>query len=236
MQSKVEAKLINLEESKAKLLETQKKVEEALKLVSDKEREVEAANEILRSYQKENSDFKHEKKQEIAEIDQSNDNLKLIIEKLKEQQSEIQEQFDNEMNEKTQEEEEMLSNINSIKDDIKRLKEGKDGDRIDIALHNQISSIRKESEEYMEQTKQIQTELNLKKEDIEILEKQIQIQTLKMDPTPELLINPKFIEKQILLEELLVQNVDLQNEINALRSKITRIKMETHILKTNIDE
>jgi hypothetical protein len=70
----------------------------------------------------------------------------------------------------------------------------------------------------------------------EINDKNLEIQTLtlKMPPTPRILAMPEFQQKQLLLEELVLQNRELRNTFAEMTERIVHLKAENAEIRRKI--
>jgi predicted RNase H-like nuclease (RuvC/YqgF family) len=80
----------------------------------------------------------------------------------------------------------------------------------------------------------LQQAIHLVEEEIRDKDLEIQTLTLKMPPTPKILAMPEFQQKQLLLEELVLQNRELRNTFSEMTERIVQLKAENAQIRARI--
>lgn len=111
---------------------------------------------------------------------------------------------------------------------IKETGEGEEIPRVDRDLQFQINHIIQEKKQLADNTQMLQQAIELVEEEMDDNDRAIQALTLRAAPTPRILAQPEFQEKQLLLEELVLQNKGLRNTLSDIKAKIARLKAEKH--------
>ena len=106
--------------------------------------------------------------------------------------------------------------------------------RVDLELKAQIASIQGEKGQLRKDIAELERQLTGKKREIDTIEFQLQNQTLKQQPTQKLQQNSDFQIKQLLMEELIIQNHEIQDQIISMNAEILRLKEESNRIKGSL--
>ena len=180
--------------------------------------------------EKENKDFEEKQEAELKEISSKNEELKKEKDELQQQLDKLTNEFNEEKKDLVSERDIWKDNVADLRKEVTQLKDtGNDPSipRIDLELKSQISNIEREKEQINQEISNLKKQLVGKHREIDTIEFQIMNQTLKEQPSQKVQDNPEFQTKQLLLEELIVQNVDIQNEIVRLNGEILRLKEDS---------
>jgi uncharacterized protein YydD (DUF2326 family) len=107
---------------------------------------------------------------------------------------------------------------------------------VDVDLRRQIERVRayqqdlvKESERCDEERKRLEVQIKQKTWDLQTL-------AMKTQPTANILANPVFHEKFVLLRELVLQNLELKMEMATLSEKAVALRTENNGIRKTIAE
>jgi hypothetical protein len=90
------------------------------------------------------------------------------------------------------------------------------------------SSLVKETQRVLTETKRLEVQLQQKTWDLQTL-------TLKTQPTQTLLGNPEFQQKFVLLKELVLQNMELREEVTKMTERILLLKQENDEIRKRLE-
>ena len=108
--------------------------------------------------------------------------------------------------------------------------------RVDRDLQRQIDKVIAEMSDLEKDTATCREEA--KRLDIQVKQKEWELQTicLKMEPTKEIQDMPEFMEKTILLEELVLQNKALRTRFEELSERVVALKQENIDIRRQLGE
>ena len=108
--------------------------------------------------------------------------------------------------------------------------------RVDRDLQRQIDKVIAEMSDLEKDTANCREEA--KRLDIQVKQKEWELQTicLKMEPTKEIQEMPEFMEKTILLEELVLQNKALRTRFEELSERVVALKQENVDIRRQLGE
>ena len=209
-----------VEASKKMLEDLEKRIDETVKTL--KEREL-----LLEKHKNEVSSVEDEKKNELQKLVEEEEELKKLIE---EKQNEINSFNDNLEREKAAASssiEQSSKRINEIRENINYLKEHGEDEltpRVDKELTLKYTDLTEKLNATLKEKSVIEYNIASSLSQIESVQKRLHFLTLKMDPTPKIIGSAEFESKQLLLEEMIMQNIGMDEEIKELKSQIEEIK------------
>ena len=106
-----------------------------------------------------------------------------------------------------------------------------DNPSVDHDLESQIVKVIQEKKEMEKQIALIEDEIKDLDKLIVKKDEDLQTLTLKMKPTPKILSDPEFQERQILLEELVFQNKTLRDTFMEMANRIQKLKIENENIR-----
>ena len=124
--------------------------------------------------------------------------------------------------------------VQELRRQLSYLKETGDDDtisRIDKDLQSQISRVVEETQTIRDKTQMLWQAIALVEDEIKDKDITIQVLCLKTTPTPEILAMPEFQQKQLLFEELVLQNRNLRNSFAEITEKIVDLKAQNAELR-----
>ncbi|OHT00113.1 hypothetical protein TRFO_08093 [Tritrichomonas foetus] len=102
---------------------------------------------------------------------------------------------------------------------------------VDHDLESQIVKVIQDKKDLEREIAEMDDEIKSLDSQIEQKESELQNLTLKMKPTPKILTSPEFQEKQLLLEELVIQNRTLRETFINMATKIQNLKAENQNIR-----
>lgn len=202
--------------TKASIEDTEQKIEQAREEVERQKSQMEAKFEELALQKK-------EKETESAR-------LQTEVDKLHAEIADMEKETENELAGYNQRIKELRKRLSTIRE----TGEDEDVPRVDKELQNQIARIIQEKEVLQEKSQMLDQAIALVQDEIAAKDKEIQTITLRMAPTPRILAMPEFQQKQLILEELVLQNRELQDTFAELTAKIEETKAQSAKLREAI--
>lgn len=187
--------------------------------------------------QSKNAEEEHKIKFQKAEEEKKDIENQISIKEMK--QNELQSILDASKEKTNQEIEKLSDNIQQLRKKLTAIREtGNDEEipRVDQELQFQINHVVEEKAILTEKTQMLRQAILLVTEKIKDKDNEIQTLTLNMPPTPRIVSMPEFQHKQILLEELVLQNRQLRISFYDMTEKIDQLKKRNNELREMIKE
>ena len=235
LEDKLRVRTEELTTANNKMKTSFERIDSAQREIKQTEEAIEAATQRLDTAREENSNYEEKQQKEINEIIDRNESLKEEKEKLEKELQKLSKDFDDEKSDLINERDKWKDAVSDLRKEVTQLKDtGNDPTipRIDLELRSQISNIQNEKETIKQEISSLKKQLVGKHREIDTIEFQLMNQTLKEQPTQKIQENPDFQTKQLLLEELIVQNVDVQNEIIRMNGEIVRLKEDSKRIRS----
>ena len=185
----------------------------------------------------ENKSFEEKSEEGVQQIQEENEKLKEKLQKLKDEVEEEEKKFEEEKEDMEAERSKWKEEVTQLRKEVTTLKDtGMDPTlpRVDLELKAQIASIQGEKGQLRKDIAELERQLTGKKREIDTIEFQLQNQTLKQQPTQKLQQNSDFQIKQLLMEELIIQNHEIQDQIISMNAEILRLKEESNRIKGSL--
>ena len=119
--------------------------------------------------------------------------------------------------------------VQELRKQLSIIKETGDDDtvpRVDKDLRAQITRVAEATKMYRDKTQMLNQAISLVEDEIKDKDISIQILCLKTTPTPEILAVPEFQQKQLLFEELVLQNRSLRKSFAEMTEEIVELKRQ----------
>ena len=119
--------------------------------------------------------------------------------------------------------------VQELRKQLSIIKETGDDDtvpRVDKDLRAQITRVAEATQMYRDKTQMLNQAISLVEDEIKDKDISIQILCLKTTPTPEILAVPEFQQKQLLFEELVLQNRSLRKSFAEMTEEIVELKRQ----------
>ena len=237
LDAKLKQKNNELSQSNTKLNNSKSRMETAQKEIHQTEEAIASAEVRLHDAEVENKNFEKKSEEEVQQINEENEKLKEKLQKLKDEVAEKEKEFEEEKEEMEVERSKWKEEVARLRKDVTVLKDtGMDPTlpRVDLELKAQIASIQGEKAQLRKDIADLEIQLTGKKREIDTIEFQLQNQTLKQQPTLKLQQNADFQIKQLLMEELIIQNREIQDEIISMNAEIHKLKEESNRIKGSL--
>ena len=236
---KIKERVKDIEETEEKLKETKDKITLANNEIETTRKSIEESEAKLKEAKEVTDKIVTQRDTELQKIKAERDEVEKILKEQEETKAKLQSQID-ELNAKTEAElHKHNSKISELRKKLNNIKEtGTDDEipRVDKELQEQINRIVADKASLKEKTQMLQQAIQLVQEEIRDKDLEIQTLTLKQPPSQKILQMPEFQQKQLLLEELVLQNRELKNTFSDMTEKIQKMKEEAAKLREIIAE
>jgi chromosome segregation ATPase len=234
---KIREKSAEIDDANAKLRATTTRISEANAEVQRTKQALDDANARLADAKAASEKALQERQ---AELDAIRERRSSVEEAIRDRQGErdgLQRQFEVMKSDTEAELGRHNAKIQELRKKLNAIKETGDDDeipRVDIELQLQIRRVIEEKAVLKDKTHMLQQAIQLVEEEIRDKDVEIQTLTLRMPPTPKILALPEFQQKQLLLEELVLQNRELRNTFSEMTERIVQLKAENRQLRARI--
>lgn len=220
--TELQEKETRLRATRIRIEDTQRKIAAAREDMDKARAKVDAENEMARQ-RKEARDV------EINEIVKEKEETQKKIDEWELQRAELQRDLDAkkmESDAELQRQKMLIRELRTTVSMIQSTEEGKEIPRVDIELREQMDSVIADRHELNEKSLMIRQALQLVRREIKAKDAEIRSVTLNMAPNPRITSTPEFKEKQLLLEELVLQNGDLSSKFTGMTERIAFLRVE----------
>lgn len=228
----IQEALKKLQQTQDKITTANNEIETTKQAIQESEKKLELAKEAQRK-------IISQREEELQKIKAEREQLENQIKEQEAEKSQLQTKI-SELHAKTEEEvSKHNTKIAELRKKLNNIKEtGTDDEipRVDKELQEQINRIVEEKASLKDKTQMLLQAIELVKEEIRDKDLEIQTLTLKQPPTPKILAMPEFQQKQLLLEELVLQNRELKNTFADMTERIVQMKDEAAKLRKAIQE
>ena len=234
---KIKNKAAEIDAANVKLKATSLRIQNANDEIQKTKRSLEEATERLNQTKEATKKASQEREEQLKKIEDEKNDLEAQIKEREKKRDELQAQLDQMKNETNQELEKHTTKIQELRKKLNSIKETGDDDeipRVDKELQFQINRVMEEKAALKDKTQMLQQAILLVEEEIRDKDVEIQTLTLKMPPTPRIVAMPEFQQKQLLLEELVLQNRELRNTFSEMTERIVQLKAENEELREKI--
>ena len=236
---KIKERAQDIEATDQKLKMTKDKIAFANNEIETTRKAIEEAELKLKEAKETTDKIINERDSELQKIRERRDEVAKTLKEQEETKAQLQQQID-QLNAKTEEElQKHNTKITELRRKLNNIKEtGTDDEipRVDKELQEQITRVVAEKASLKEKTQMLQQAIQLVQEEIKDKDLEIQTLTLKQPPSQKILQNPDFQQKQLLLEELVLQNRELKNTLSDMTEKVQKLKEEAANLRAIISE
>ena len=229
------------EELETKIQEKTSEIDGANANLKDTTAKVEAANEEIARIKEARDTAAAQLEDAKLALEKTMEERKAELQRLREHRKEVEAEIEergkvrdklqSELDKATAEREEELGTysvkVQELRKKLSVIKETGEGEeipRVDRDLQAQINKIIQERKQLSDNTQMLQQAIELVEVEMNDNEREIQKLILRSEPTPRILALPEFQQKQLLLEELVLQNQQLREEIPALEAKLRSAK------------
>ncbi|OHT01361.1 hypothetical protein TRFO_07600 [Tritrichomonas foetus] len=234
---KIKDKAAEIEAANIKLKATSLRIQNANDEIQKTKKSLEEATQRLEQTKEATKKAAEEREAQLKKIECEKKELEGQIEEREKTRNELQAKLDEMKNETNQELEKHTTKIQELRKKLNSIKETGDDDeipRVDRELQFQINRVMEEKAALKDKTQMLQQAILLVEEEIRDKDVEIQTLTLKMPPTPRIVSMPEFQQKQLLLEELVLQNRELRNTFSEMTERIVQLKKENAELREKI--
>jgi chromosome segregation ATPase len=234
---KIKEKSAEIESANAKLKATTAKIADANAEIQKTKTALEEATTRLADAKVATQEAIAEREAELARIRSQRAEIEQRIRDRTKQRDELNQKLDAMKSETDQELSRHNAKIQELRKKLNSIRETGDDDeipRVDKELQLQIQRVMEEKAALRDKTQMLQQAIHLVEEEIRDKDLEIQTLTLKMAPTPKILAMPEFQQKQLLLEELVLQNRELRNTFAEMTERIVQLKAENAEIRARI--
>jgi chromosome segregation ATPase len=234
---KIKEKSAEIESANAKLKATTAKISDANAEIQKTKAALEEATARLADAKAATQQAIAEREAELARIRSQRGEIEQRIRDRQLQRDELNQKLEAMKSETDQELSRHNAKIQELRKKLNSIRETGDDDeipRVDKELQLQIQRVMEEKAGLRDKTQMLQQAIHLVEEEIRDKDLEIQTLTLKMTPTPKILAMPEFQQKQLLLEELVLQNRELRNTFAEMTERIVQLKAENAEIRARI--
>lgn len=235
---KIKAKAAEIAENKAKLKGTKGKIKDTKAEIEKTNVSLGQAQEKLEAAKEAGAQLASEVEGKMKTIRDERAKVDAIVKEKQALRDEAQRELDGMKSETDRELESYSTKIQDLRAKLNSIKEtGDDGDgtRVDKELQQQIGRVIEEKGQLNDQIMMLKQAIELVEEEIRQKGLKIQQITLKMEPTEKILAHPDFQEKQLFLEELILQNRELRNTFSEMTERAEQLRTENSNLRKQIN-
>lgn len=236
---KIKTKAADLTECKAKLKNTKGRIVDTKAEINRTRTAVEQTEQRLQSAQESGRQLAQEVEARLKKVrDERTEVDALVAEKLK-QRDQAQQELDAMKAETDKELEQHSAKIQDLRNKLSSIKEtGDDGDgtRVDNELQHQIHRIMEEKTQLNDQISMLKQAIDLVGEEIRQKGLEVQRIAMRMDPTAKIISQPDFEQKQLLFEELVLQNRELRTTFGEMTERVVQLRKENAELRKQIND
>ncbi|KAH0793361.1 hypothetical protein GPJ56_002771 [Histomonas meleagridis] len=241
LNSKKETLDKDLDSVKQNLEHANKKLEDYQKQLSSIQEEIQKTNATRKELLERRSNIQSTIDSIMSQRDQIIEKYKAIKKPIQDELAAIESrhhehQLSIEKLQKSQNDE--ITNLNeeiqSIRKKLNYMKEtgrSPDTPTLDSDLEKQVKQVQSEKEELRRKTADVENEIDATNRELRDKDLEIQTLSLKMRPTSTILAMPEFQEKQLLLEELVLQNIELKKTITTLTDTLNNLMNENKSIR-----
>ena len=235
---KIKSKAAELNEYKAKLKNTKGRIVDTKAEINRTRTALEQTEQRLQSAQESGRQLAQEVEARLKKVrDERTEVDAVVAEKLK-QRDEAQQELDGMKAETDKELEQHSAKIQDLRNKLSSIKEtGDDGDgtRVDNELQHQIHRIMEEKTQLNDQILMLKQAIDLVEEEIRQKGLEVQRIAMRMDPTAKIISQPDFEQKQLLFEELVLQNRELRTTFGEMTERVVQLRKENTELRKQIN-
>jgi chromosome segregation ATPase len=234
---KIKEKTVEFENASSRLKATTARISEANDEIEKTKRALDEANGRLAAAKAATQEAIRDREQELEKIRVQRGEIESRIEERERERNELQQKLDQMKGETDQELARHTAKIQELRRKLNSIKETGDDEeipRVDRELQLQIQRVVEEKTSLREKAQMLRQAIRLVEEEINDKNLEIQTLTLKMPPTPKILAMPEFQQKQLLLEELVLQNRELRNTFAEMTERIVQLKAENAQIRARI--
>lgn len=236
---KIQLKNQELSMANSRLEATKTRIQSAEKEIAQTQDAIAAAKTRLDACIAENQAYIEQQEQELKKYTVVNDEYTKQLNELTEQYNGLVTSLDDQKKKLEDDKVKWKQQATELRKIVIQLKDtGIDPSipRIDVELQKKIEGIIFDKERISKHMAQLRQDIQGKKNEIDTIEFQIQNQTLKQQPTLQITQSPDFQQKQLLLEELIIQNVDLNKQIVEFQKKIQELKSDSDQIRKSLQK
>lgn len=234
---KIKEKAAEIDDANSKLKATTQRIADTTAEIQKTRLSLEQATQKLAVAKEATKKAVEERESELNKIKIEREEIEQRIKEREQKRDELQQKLDAMKGETDQELAKHTAKIQELRKKLSSIKETGDDDeipRVDRELQLQINRVIEEKASLRDKTQMLQQAILLVEEEIRDKDVEIQTLTLKMPPTPKILAMPEFQQKQLLLEELVLQNRELRNTFAEMTEKIVQLKAQNAELRKQI--
>lgn len=236
---KIQIKNQELSMANSRYETTKTRIASADKEIAQTQDSIAAARGRLDAVIQENKAYIEQQEVELKKYTVINDEYNKQLEELTDQYNNLLSDLDNQKKKLEEDKSKWKQQATDLRKIVTQLKDtGIDPSipRIDVELQKKIEGIIFDKERISKHMAQLKSEIQGKKNEIDTVEFQIQNQTLKQQPSTQITSSPEFQQKQLLLEELIIQNVDLNRQIVEYQKKIQELKADSDQIRKSLQK
>lgn len=236
---KIKDRAQDIADSEKKLKLTQEKISAANSEIESTKKAIAEAEMKLTAAKEAQIKIIGQRNEELQKIKAEREQLEAQIKEQEAEKVNLQSKI-SELHAKTEEElskhNEKIAKLRKKLNNIKETGTDDEIPRVDKELQEQINRIIDEKASLKDKSQMLLQAIELVKEEIRDKDLEIQTLTLKQPPTAKILAMPEFQQKQLLLEELVLQNKELKNTFSNMTERIAQMKEEAAKLRKAIQE
>lgn len=231
---KIQEKTSEIEAAKIKLKATSIRIDNANLEIKKAKKSLVDANNRLNKTREQSQKAEEEHQAKIRKIQEEKKDLENQIAEKELKRKELQDTLEESKSESNQELARLNTKVQQLRKKLASIKETGDDEevpKVDQELQYQINHVIEEKSALEEKKQMLHQAIMLVTDKIKSKDVEIQTLTLSMPPTTRIISLPEFQHKQLLLEELVLQNRELKIAFYDMTEKIEQLKKGNNDLR-----